>query len=225
MAERSANEIRDFVLHNLDLALRASSWLGGVKTWNQQFDILCFIDDKKEQENAYFEDLIFGNKFPPTGISGAFDLVFGAHSADMVASVYAEFALRQGWLRPDRVLPGEEFDVVLAEGVAWCGTDRTLSDVTARFGAPSCRLGSDSPSYPCTLMFVSDEPDRRAVYFHLWNTFTRELPSEPVYRQPVLLGMRHMNGPFYDGFTLTPMGAAHQLIAEALRPEPELGDN
>lgn len=210
MAEPDVGDVRERVLAAFDQSLRGAARVGGRKVWHHLIDILLFIDGNKGQDNKFFESLIYGNKFPPTGIKGAFDLMFAGHSDDMVASVYAEFANQHGWLRTDRLLSRDEYETLLAEGAEWCRVDRIRPDVMAKFGEPSCYLGSDSPYYSSTLMYVSSVPELSAVCFHLWNEFDDRRPSTAVYKQPVLRGMRHINGPFFDGFTFTPFGAARR---------------
>lgn len=72
------------------------------------------------------------------GVRGAISSVFPdvGRGDSAIASVYAEFAHRAGWLTLDRILTEAEHQELLLQVPGWCGVHRTMSDLTATFGPP-----------------------------------------------------------------------------------------
>ncbi|SDL30025.1 hypothetical protein SAMN05421806_1266 [Streptomyces indicus] len=124
-----------------------------------------------------------------------------------MASVYAEFALRRGWLRPDRVLADDEYEALKGRVRQWAGEDRTWADVTAEFGSPCVLFGGTNPRYGKTLGYLSEDLEQPMVVFHLWNgSAPGAEPWPPEHEQPLLLAVRYGEGPFRQTFTFTPEG-------------------
>ncbi|WP_240930035.1 hypothetical protein [Streptomyces coryli] len=117
-----------------------------------------------------------------------------------MASAYAEFARRCGWLRPDRVLGAQ--------------------DVTAEFGAPSVLFGGSNPLYGKTLGYLSEDPEQPIVFFHLWNGAAEPGGWPPEHEQPLLLAVRFGEGPFRRSFTFTPEGERRRPAAATATPAP-----
>ncbi|MGY5061015.1 hypothetical protein ACWDFR_44425 [Streptomyces sp. 900105755] len=127
------------------------------------------------------------------------------------ASVYAEIAHRQGWLRLDRTLTSAEHDAIRRVSATWCRKDRLLSDIVTAFGPPSVLFGGNNPNYPKTLAYATDRPDDNLLCFHLWNSFvpSPSPSSASVHAEPVLWAFRDGGTLlFTDGFIFTPEGSA-----------------
>lgn len=151
----------------------------------------------------------------PTGVQGAFHgLLPGEHGHDM-ASVYAEFSRRQGWLQTDRVLDAAEYASLRSSVGRWAAGDRVWSEVLAEFGAPSVLFGGGNPYYGKTLGYVGTAPGEPMVFFHLWNGADPGVePSWPPARdEPVLLAIRCGDGPFASTFTFTPQGRQRREVS------------
>ncbi|MFJ9447359.1 hypothetical protein ACIRRH_36750 [Kitasatospora sp. NPDC101235] len=125
-----------------------------------------------------------------------------------MASVSAEFAHRQGWLRTDRVLSTDEYASMLAVIDPWAAHDRVWADVTSFFDSPSVLFGGTNPYYGKTLGYVTADLSAPMLFFHLWNgTDPDAAPSWPPAReQPLLLAIRRGDAPFAASFTYTPEG-------------------
>lgn len=78
-------------------------------------------------------------------MKGAFEDFLPAHHGYSVASVYAEFAHRQGWLAADRVLGANEYASMRDVIDSWAAHDRVWAEVTSAFGPP---VGADRRHQP-----------------------------------------------------------------------------
>ncbi|MFG3055399.1 hypothetical protein ACGFZP_31250 [Kitasatospora sp. NPDC048239] len=83
-----------------------------------------------------------------------------------MASVYAEFAYRQGWLKLDRALSSEEYATMLAEIDTWAARHRTWPGVISAFGTPSVLFGSTNPYYGKTLGYATADRSAPMLFFH-----------------------------------------------------------
>ncbi|WP_051732084.1 hypothetical protein [Kitasatospora phosalacinea] len=133
-----------------------------------------------------------------------------------MASVYAEFAHREGWLEPDRMLSADEYATMHAAIDSWASQDRVWDDVTSAFGAPSVLFGSTDPYYGKTLGYVTADPSTPMLFFHLWNgTGPGTEPSWPPSReQPLLPAVRRGDDPFAASFAFTPEGRRRRPAQE-----------
>ncbi|MFD0038583.1 hypothetical protein ACFVIZ_13190 [Streptomyces anulatus] len=149
------------------------------------------------------------------GLAGMFRELTGACDQNCIASVYAEFAHRRGWLRPDHLLSAGEHHALRTRVRPWAQTDRSWVDVLTEFGPPSILCGGASPQYSKTLGYLGEDPEEPAVFFHLWNGSTPAPESTwPARDEPVLLAVRFADAPFAEAFTFTPEG-------QRRRPEPD----
>ncbi|MBY8882903.1 hypothetical protein K7862_35515 [Streptomyces sp. PLK6-54] len=213
----AAEEIHDHLIDQLNLALRRPGMFGGEVAFRLLIDHLLFIERQREAWNQLKQSWEKQGLWTPIGPSGAFQDVFPAQ-ADCceVASVYAEFANRRGWLKPDRVLTGEEYQALTGRVRRWGAVDRTWPDVTAEFGPPSVLFGGNNPRYGKTLGYLSQDPHQPMVVFHLWNGSEPGAESwPPEHGQPLLLAVRFGGGSFRGSFTFTPEGE---------RRKPTIGD-
>ncbi|WBB68117.1 hypothetical protein [Micromonospora sp. WMMD812] len=203
---RTAAEIHAHLRQHVDHALRRPGMYGGEVALVPLFHLLAFAegidgDWEREREAWRRRDVLL-----PTGVSGAFGYVLpdGARDHCAVASVYAEFAHRVGWLPLDRRLARDEHDDLVSSVPTWVTEDRTSADVAARFGPPSALLGGSHPSFPETLLYASDA-DVPPTAFHLWNS-----PVDTPFPQPVLLAAR-IGGVLFDrALHFTPEGRARR---------------
>lgn len=151
-----------------------------------------------------------------TGVAGVFrDLIPDRYNEHGIASVYAEFAHRCGWLKPDRVLDRDAYAVLQGVVRQWAGEDRVWTDVVAAFGTPSMLFGGDNPYYGKTLGYLTENPQDPMVSFHLWNGSApgAEQSWPPEHEEPLLLAVRFGTGTFRQTFTFTPEGRRRLPLA------------
>lgn len=144
-----------------------------------------------------------------TGVKGVFrDMSPGRRAEDHdLASVYAEFARRRGWLEPDRILRTADHTRVRERARAWAAEDRTWSEVTAEFGEPALLLGGTNPYYGKTLGYFGPDLAEPVVWFHLHNGSGPDGEWPPRRAEPVLLAVRYGDdGPLDHTSTFTPEG-------------------
>ncbi|MGQ4385176.1 hypothetical protein [Streptomyces sp. SAS_270] len=218
---RTAQEVREYLLAQLNAAMRRPGMYGGETALRLYLDAVAFADAAEQVWQEELKDLQTRVVFS-TGVRGAFQELWGDTHEGSVASVYAEIAHRQGWLRLDRTLTSSEYDEIRHAGETWCREDRFLSDVVTAFGPPSVLFGGTNPNYPKTLAYTTGRRDDALLCFHLWNGF---LPSPSpssscVHAEPILWAFRAGGTLFMDGFTFTPEGTArHALSRDPTRPE------
>ncbi|WP_245769718.1 hypothetical protein [Streptomyces indicus] len=203
-----SEEIRAHLVEYLNLALRRPGMFGGETTLRILFDHLLFVERQPEGFAQQQQVLADRGAWSAIGVTGAFrDLIPGRNYEYGMASVYAEFALRRGWLRPDRVLADDEYEALKGRVRQWAGEDRTWADVTAEFGSPCVLFGGTNPRYGKTLGYLSEDLEQPMVVFHLWNgSAPGAEPWPPEHEQPLLLAVRYGEGPFRQTFTFTPEG-------------------
>ncbi|MGH3297578.1 MAG: hypothetical protein ACRDP7_37865 [Trebonia sp.] len=208
----SPNDIRDYLLRQLNSALRRPEMFGGEIALRLYCDAIAFAD---RGDQAWAEDLSAlrsREAFTSTGVTGAVERVLGHKAADVMASVYAEIARQHAWLTVDNDLPEADFHRIGNRLPAWCAQDRSHSEVVAEFGEPSMLIGGSNPRYPKTLAYATARTASPLIFFHLWNgtqpgassTWPREHP------EPILLAARCGGVRFADGFIFTPAGSARR---------------
>ncbi|BBB02013.1 hypothetical protein RVR_9696 [Actinacidiphila reveromycinica] len=220
---RTAQEVLDYLVTHLNGALRRPGMYGGETAIRLYLGAVAFADASEQAWQQELKDLQTRRGFSSTGVSGVLQDLWGDAHEGAVASVYAEIAHRQGWLRPDRTLTSAEYHEICRGCETWCRKDRLLSDVVTAFGPPSVLFGGNNPNYPKTLAYATDQRDDTLLCFHLWNSFAADPSSSSasVHAEPVLWAFRHGGTLFTDGFTFTPEGSAHRLPG-ANRTEPEI---
>ncbi|MFD7137286.1 hypothetical protein [Streptomyces sp. NPDC059894] len=220
---RTAQDVREYLLTHLNGALRRPGMYGGETALRLYFDAVAFADAAEQAWREELKDLQARRASFSTGVRGAFQDLWGDAHEGAVASVYAEIAHRQGWLRLDRTLTSAEYDKILRTSETWCRKDRLLSDVVTAFGPPSVLFGGTNPRYPKTLGYATDRRDDTLLCFHLWNSFVPGSSSSAasVHAEPVLWAFRAGGALFTDGFTFTPEGSARRSPS-AGRTEPAI---
>ncbi|MBD0694126.1 hypothetical protein BG452_02715 [Streptomyces sp. CBMA123] len=212
----TAEEIHDHLIDQLNLALRRPGMYGGEMALRILLDHLLFIERQPEAWSELKQVWEEQGLWTPIGPSGAFQDVFPAQ-ADCceVASVYAEFAQRRGWLKPDRVLTAEEYEALTGRVRGWAAVDRTWTDVTVEFGPSSVLFGGNNPLYGKTLGYLSENPQHPMVVFHLWNgNEPGAEPWPPKHEQPLLLAVRFGGGSFRASLIFTPEGDRRKPTAQ-----------
>ncbi|MFJ5263734.1 hypothetical protein ACIQAC_25065 [Streptomyces sp. NPDC088387] len=206
--------MHEYLVEQINRMLRRSGMYGEVEAalW-LAINHLLFLEGRsgawKEQTEAWEAQGLWTS----IGVKGAFRAVLPANrESDNVASVYAEFARRQGWLRPDRVLDAGEYAALRDTFREWARHDRVWADVTAAFGAPSVLFGGTNPLYGKTLAYLTEDPAEPMVCFHLWNGADpgSEDTWPPSHQEPLLLAVRCGDGDFQDRFTFTPEGRSRR---------------
>lgn len=218
----TAEEIHAHLVDQLNLALRRPGMFGGELALRILLDHLLFVERQPgafTQQQQDWEDV---GLWSAAGVTGAFrDLIPGHNYEYGMASVYAEFAQQRGWLKPDGVLADEAYEALKGRVRQWAREDRTWTDVTAEFGAPSVLFGGNNPLYGKTLGYLSKDPKQPMVVFHLWNGSEPGTESwPPEHDQPLLLAVRFGEGPFRRSFTFTPEGERRKpTTAEPCLPQ------
>ncbi|GHH53129.1 hypothetical protein [Lentzea cavernae] len=178
----SFDDLRRYLLGQLNAAVRRPGMYGGEAVILTLLDALAFADDRTDRWQNELEALVKRGAANAAMVSGAVHEALGHRSEDVMASVYADLAHRQGWLSldADSRIPG-----VLGE------RDCLLDDVIAEYGEPPLWLGGTNPKYSKTLGY----PDRSGslVFFHFM----------PEMR---LMATRRGEGGFRDSFVFTPAG-------------------
>ncbi|MFF4444550.1 hypothetical protein [Streptomyces sp. NPDC001502] len=201
-------EIHAHFVEELNLALRRPGMFGGEQALRILLGHLLFVERQPEaftQQQREWEDC---GIWSAAGVTGAFRDVIPGHNYEYgMASVYAEFAQKRGWLKPDRVLTEDAYEALKGRVWQWAKEDRTSGDVTAEFGAPSVLFGGNNPLYGKSLGYLSKDAKRPMVVFHLWNgSEPGTEPWPPKHEQPLLLAVRFGEGPFRQSLTFTPEG-------------------
>lgn len=207
----ASDEIRAYLVDQLNLALRRPGMFGreSEPALRMLMDHLLFVECQPkalaEQQRVWEER----GAWSSAGVAGVFrDLVPDRSYEYGIASVYAEFAHRRGWLKPDRVLDRDEYAALECSVRQWAGEDRVWSDVVDEFGTPSMLFGGNNPYYGKTLGYLTENPEEPMVSFHLWNGSAPGVEQSwpPAHEEPLLLAVRFGTGPFRQTFTFTPEG-------------------
>ncbi|MFF4776975.1 hypothetical protein ACFY05_29335 [Microtetraspora fusca] len=203
---RSTTEIRDYLVGELNSALRRPGMYGKEPALLIPLDHVAYVERQDEAWAEERETMRARGAFTAIGVVGAFNnLLPGGHD-DSVASVYAEFARDRGWLEADRVLTADEHRSMRRELNAWVARDRMLSEVLETFGPPSVLFGGGNPRFPKTLAYVADQMKEPMLFLHFWNGADPDAEPTRGYEEPILLAIRCGRGPFKDTFTFTPEG-------------------
>ncbi|GAA1934586.1 hypothetical protein [Kitasatospora viridis] len=204
----AAEEIHAHLVGRLNLVLRRPGMYGGETALRVLIDHLLFVERRPEAWAQLQRDWDDRGLRTPIGIAGTLQDLFPAQADSYeIASVYAEFAHRRGWLKPDRVLTGEAYEALAGRVRQWAAADRTWADVTAEFGSPSVLFGGNNPLYGKALGYLAEDPRQPMVVFHLWNgSRPGAEPWPPEHEQPLLLAVRFGPGPFRASVTFTPEG-------------------
>ncbi|MFD8392985.1 hypothetical protein ACFV2N_28230 [Streptomyces sp. NPDC059680] len=213
----SSEEIRTYLVTRLNDALRRPGMSGGELGIRLVLDHLLFVERRQGAWGDEQRLLEQRKVWTPIGVKGAFENFLPADHDASAASVYAEIAHRQGWLKADRVLNADEYTSMLATIDSWTDHDRTWADVTSAFGTPSVLFGGTNPYYAKTLGYVAADHCAPMLFFHLWNgTDPDTEPSWPPAReQPLLLAVRRGDAPFAASFTFTPEGERRRPAQES----------
>jgi hypothetical protein len=207
---RPVEEVRAYLLDQINLSLRRLGMYGGEMALIVLFDALAHVERRDEQWQSERATLRSRRAFTSIGVAGAFGDVLpkAVRHDDAVASVYAEIASRFGWLRHDRILTATEMGTLTEQVADWVAVDRSLTELLNTWGAPSASLGGSNKSYPRTLVYASGGREAPLVCFHLWNWIeaTPEAPTAGLFPEPVVLAVRHGDGQFPDTLTFTPEG-------------------
>lgn len=219
---RTIGEVRDYLLHQLNSALRRPGMYGGESALLLFLNAVAFVDAGEQLLADDLTELRAREASVSTGVSGAVELVMGERCGGIMASVYAEIAHRRGWLALDNSLSRADYDHLRNWMRSWCAHDRSHSDVLAEFGPPSVLLGGSNPFFPKTLGYSTVHLDDPLVFFHLGvgtdpGASAAWPPADP---EPVLLATRYGGARFIDRFAFTPKGAARRdrLASRQLRP-------
>lgn len=199
--------LRDYLIRQLNFALRKPGMAGGEIVIRVNCDALAFADSGDGSWREAERALQARGAFTATGTTGAFLRLLGVTSDDYMASVYAEVAHERGWLILDRAISGTEYDRIRGTISQWCTRDRSQADIVDEFGSPSAVLGRTRPHDTKTFVYGTARAEDPLVLFHLWNE--GGIPEEGS-AGPVLLAARRDGEGFAEGFVFTPSGIAHR---------------
>ncbi|MGW6062010.1 hypothetical protein [Streptomyces sp. NPDC055189] len=220
----AAEEIRAYLIEQVNRALRYPGMYGNEGALRMLIDHLLFVEAQPEAWAEQQEAWEASGAWTSMGVTGAFQGFVPGRYDDGMASVYAEFAQRRGWLRPDRVLTADEYRALRSRARSWAREDRVWSDVTEEFGAPSVLFGGTNPLYGKTLGYLGEGGQGGQgglVSFHLWNGSAADAESSwpPEHAEAILLAVRFGGGgggeregegggfgDFGQSLTLTPAG-------------------
>lgn len=116
-------------------------------------------------------------------------------AVEAIASVYADYGHRHGWLTLDRTLGESEYAHLREQLTQYCATDRTGAEIVSQFGLPSVQIGGTAER-----ALGYGRPGEPLVWFHLGK------------EQVVLAG--RCGEPFAGSLRFTPRG-------QFSRPKPE----
>ncbi|MEU8622012.1 hypothetical protein [Streptomyces sp. NPDC048623] len=203
----SPDEIHAYLVGQLGMGLRRIGMMGGEVSIRILLDHLLFVERRPEAWEEERRTLETRGAWSATGLTHAFDEFLPRDDGYGMASLYAEFARRQGWLTDDRLLTGEEYTRLRATVEGWAASDRTWSDVTGRYGQPSVLIGGTNPYFGKVLGYFTEDVGQPMVFFHLWNgTDGPDAPWPPEREEPALLAVRLGDVPVAEAFTFTPEG-------------------
>ncbi|WP_370933422.1 hypothetical protein [Amycolatopsis sp. cg13] len=207
---RTIGEVRDYLLRQLNSALRRPGMYGGESALRLFLDAVAFVDGCERLLADDLTELRARGAFVSTGVSGAVELVMGERDSHIMASVYAEIAHLRGWLTLDNTLSRADYDRLRNRMGSWCARDRSHSEVLAEAGPPSVLFGGPNPAFSKTFAYGTVHLDDPLVFFHLGSgtepgTSVTGTPDEP---ESVLLATRYGGAKFIDRFVFTPQGAA-----------------
>jgi hypothetical protein len=206
----TAAELREYLLDQLNAALRRPGMFGGETALGLYLDAVGFAYGRHEAVQDEIAALRRAGAFLSTGVRGAFVVLWGVCSDDMISSVYVEVARRQGWLLPDRVVPEADYQELADAIPSWCAENRGLAETLARFG-PAWWVYRHNPRWPATLTYVPESVAQPCLSFHFWNRFAQPAGgagrlSEREYPEPMLLAVRRESDRFEDSLTFTRLG-------------------
>lgn len=217
-ASRTIGEVRDYLLRQLNSALRRPGMYGGENALRLFLDAIAFVDGCEQLLADDLTELRSREAFVSTGVSGAVELVMGERDADIMASVYAEIAHRRGWLALGNTLSRTDYDRLRNRMPSWCADDRSHGEVLAEIGPPSVLIGGSNPLFPKTLAYGTAHLDDPLVFFHLGNGAEPNATWPPDHPEPLLLATRYGGSRFVDRFAFTPAGAARRARLTSGRP-------
>ncbi|QFZ20121.1 hypothetical protein [Saccharothrix syringae] len=206
MTRPSGDEVRSYLLGQVDLALRRPDVYGGEMSLPVLLRAAAFAHGRVEDREAEQEAFRARGVANAAIVGGGVEVFFGFRDHDLVASVYAEGAHRRGRLTLDRTPSPAEHRRLRGTAGPWAAVDRDHHEVVDEFGPPSVLIGGTNPKYGKTLGYGTADP---LVFFHLWNG---NRPGDPDTRppprpEPLLLAVRHGDAGFADAVTFTPRGA------------------
>ncbi len=204
-AEPSLDEVRSYHLDRLNHALRRPGMWGGETTLRVFLDAMAFVDGRGAVWQQEQDTLRDRGAFRSLGVRGVLAHVLPGYDDGAVASVYAEIAWRHGWLIVDRVMPTEQHRRLCLDA-DWCARDRNLDEVLEELGPPSVRCGGGNIRSSKTLLYAAADRACGLVSLHFAGTYDWEAPQPQPESPPVLVAVRHGDGPFLDTFAFTPKG-------------------
>lgn len=175
---------------------------------------LAWIDRRDDQLGGVTQILNEAEAWSPTGVNGAFRIMFGGIRADhdaAAALVYADIAHAWGYLTPQRTLTPAQYARLRRDARGWtAGADHVMADLVGEFGEPSVWRPKYNRRFPTSVGYVSASSADPLIAFDFWQE--ARWHGKPMERdfgpEPVLRNVRwHPDGSFAAGFTFSPVGA------------------
>jgi hypothetical protein len=122
----TAEEVHAHLVDQLNLLLRRPGMFGGELALRILLDHLLFVERQPGAFTQQQRDWEDRGLWSAGGVTGAFlDLIPGRNYEYGMASVYAEFAQRRGWLEPDGVLAEKAYEALKDRVRQWAREDHT----------------------------------------------------------------------------------------------------
>lgn len=210
----TVQEIQQHFIEGLNGALRRPGMYGpGEISLHHMLDAVTYVTEIGKYD-PWRRDFERAGAWSSIGVSGVVQRLLPDSCVHAVASVYADYTHRHGWLTLDRRIDEHEYGELRDRVAEYCATDHTWAEVVERFGEPSVHIGGTNPRYDKVLGYATARITDPIVWFYRWNGSNPGEPdSWPVYEEPVLLAARCGLAPFEECFTFTPEGRRR-------RPEP-----
>ncbi len=211
-AARTVGEVRERFIERLNAALLRPGMYGGELTAQTVLEDLSWLDGQDDLRPHIPETLRAAGAWSALGVRGVFMQMFGGDAVQHAAAaslVYADIAHARGYLRPQRVLTGQEYSWLRGRAREWTASaDRTLPDLVDAFGLPSLWRPKYNRLYPVSVGYVSAHGGDPLVAFDFWqDTDGTKPPWRPrLGPEPMLRNVRWRTDIFADGFTFSPIG-------------------
>lgn len=190
----SVEEIQLHFIAGLNGAIRRPGMYGGEIGLEYMLEPVVYVTETGGPR-TWREALDAAGAWSSIGVSGVVERLLPGGAVEAIASVYADYAHRHGWLTLDRTLGESEYDDLREQLPQSCAMDRAGAEIVSRFGVPSVQIGGSAER-----ALGYGRPGEPLVWFHL-------------SQEHVVLAGR-CGEPFVDSFRFTPRGQLSRPVPE-----------